>query len=96
MFLVGVSYGFTAPLVGAMWPEVYGVQNLGAVRAIAVAAIVAATAIGPGLTGYLIDQGTSLPAQMLVMSGWCVVASIVLAFTAPIILKRNRVASRAV
>lgn len=93
MFLVGVSYGFTAPLVGAMWPEVYGVQNLGSVRAIAVAAIVAATAIGPGLTGYLIDQGTSLPAQMLVMSGWCVVASIVLAFTAPIILRRNRAAS---
>ncbi|MEL6859387.1 MAG: MFS transporter [Pseudomonadota bacterium] len=89
MFLVGVSYGFTAPLVGALWPEVYGIQNLGSVRAIAVAASVAATAIGPGLTGYLIDRGTSLPTQMLVMSGWCVAASIVLAFTAPIISKRN-------
>ena len=89
MFLVGVSYGFTAPLVGALWPEVYGIQNLGSVRAIAVAASVAATAIGPGLTGYLIDRGTSLPTQMLVMSGWCVAASVVLAFTAPIISKRN-------
>lgn len=89
MFLVGVSYGFTAPLVGALWPEVYGVQNLGSVRAIAVAASVAATAIGPGLTGYLIDRGTSLPTQMLVMSGWCILASVVLAFTAPIIMKRN-------
>ena len=89
MFLVGVSYGFTAPLVGALWPEVYGVQNLGSVRAIAVAASVAATAIGPGLTGYLIDRGTSLPTQMLVMSGWCILASVVLAFTAPIIIKRN-------
>ncbi len=89
MFLVGVSYGFTAPLVGALWPEVYGIQNLGSVRAIAVAASVAATAIGPGLTGYLIDHGTSLPTQMLYMSGWCVIASVVLAFAAPMILKRN-------
>lgn len=89
MFLVGVSYGFTAPLVGALWPEIYGVRNLGSVRAIAVAASVAATAIGPGLTGYLIDRGTPLPTQMLYMSVWCVVASIILMFTAPMILRRN-------
>lgn len=92
MFLVGVSYGFTAPLVGALWPEVYGVQNLGSVRALAVAAGVAATAIGPGLTGYLIDQGISLPTQMLYMSGWCVLASAVLAAVAPVIMRRNAMA----
>lgn len=89
MLLVGVSYGFTAPLVGALWPEVYGVRNLGSVRAIAVAAAVAATAIGPGLTGYLIDRGISLPTQMIFMAGWCVIACVVLAFTAPVILRRN-------
>ena len=89
MFLVGVSYGFTAPLVGALWPEVYGVQNLGSVRALAVAASVAATAIGPGLTGYLIDRGNSLPTQMLYMSGWCVLASVVLAAVVPVIQRRN-------
>lgn len=89
MFLVGVSYGFTAPLVGALWPEVYGIQNLGAVRSIAVAASVAATAIGPGITGYLIDRGISLPVQMLFCAVWCVVASVILALVAPVILKRN-------
>lgn len=93
MFLVGVSYGFTAPMVGALWPEVYGVRNLGSVRAIAVAASVAATAIGPGLTGYLIDQGVTLPTQMLALSLWCVAASIVLAGISPIILRRNAAAS---
>lgn len=93
MFLVGVSYGFIAPLMGALWPEVYGVRHLGAIRAIVMAATVAATALGPGLTGYLIDQGTSLPTQMLVMSGWCVLASLVLAATVPTILKRNAAAS---
>ncbi len=89
MFLVGLSYGFTATLLGALWPEVYGVQNLGSVRSIAVAASVAATAIGPGLTGYLIDRGTSLPTQMIYLSAWCAGACVVLALTAPLILKRN-------
>ncbi|MEM9378242.1 MAG: MFS transporter, partial [Pseudomonadota bacterium] len=89
MFLVGVSYGFTAPLVGALWPEVYGARNLGSVRAIAVAASVGATAIGPGLTGYLIDQGTALPTQMLYMAVWCIAASLVLARVVPILITRN-------
>lgn len=92
MLLVGLSYGFTSTLIGALWPEVYGIRNLGSVRAIAVAASVAATAIGPGLTGYLIDQGIALPRQMIYMSGWCAAACIVLAFVAPMITKRNAAA----
>ncbi len=89
MFLVGLSYGFTATLIGALWPEVYGVRNLGSVRAIAVAAGVAATAIGPGLTGYLIDQGIPLPTQMIYLSFWCAGASVILAIAAQLILRRN-------
>nr|WP_070959757.1 MFS transporter [Hyphomonas sp. Mor2] len=89
MFLVGVSYGFTAPLVGALWPEVYGIQNLGSVRSIAVAASVAATALGPGMTGYFIDRGISLPTQMLYCAVWCTLASVILAIVAPIIIERN-------
>jgi len=92
MLLVGLSYGFSATLIGALWPEVYGIRNLGSVRAIAVSASVAATAIGPGLTGYLIDQGIPLPTQMIYLSGWCLVACIVLAVTAPYILRRNAAA----
>lgn len=90
MFLVGVSYGFTATLIGALWPEVYGIRNLGSVRSVAIAAMVAATAIGPGLTGFFIDRGVTLPTQMIYMSGWCVLASIVLGFTAPRLLRRNK------
>jgi len=89
MFLVGVSYGFTSTLIGALWPEVYGIRNLGSVRALAVAAMVAATAIGPGLTGMLIDRGIPLPTQMIYMSAWCLTACLILGFTAPHLLKRN-------
>ncbi len=82
MFLLGISSGFTSTMFGALWPEVYGLANLGGIRAIVVSAMVLATAIGPGLSGLLIDRGISLPTQLLGLSGWCVVACFVLAFAA--------------
>lgn len=88
MLLLGVSYGFTSTLFGALWPEIYGVRNLGGIRAIIVSAMVFATALGPGLTGYLIDLGVELPIQLLWMAGWCVVATIILAFAAGPLARR--------
>lgn len=82
MLLLGISNGFTSTLLGALWPEVYGLANLGSIRAITVSAMVLATAIGPGITGALIDLGISLPTQMLWMAAWCVLASFLLAFAA--------------
>lgn len=89
MFLVGVSYGFTATLLGALWPEVYGVTHLGGVRAIIVSAMVLSTAIGPGLTGVLIDQGINLPTQLIFMAGWCVAASFCLTVGSRVIRARH-------
>jgi MFS family permease len=82
MFLLGISNGFTSTLLGALWPEVYGLANLGGIRAVVVSAMVFSTAIGPGLSGALIDRGISLPKQMLWLSGWCIAACFVLAFAA--------------
>lgn len=82
MFLLGISNGFTSTLLGALWPEVYGLANLGGIRAITVSAMVLATAIGPFFTGALIDLGLSLPYQLLWMTGWCVAASLALAYAA--------------
>jgi MFS family permease len=82
MFLLGISNGFTSTLLGALWPEVYGVANLGGIRAIIVSAMVISTALGPGLSGALIDRGISLPAQMLWLAAWCVGACFVMAFAA--------------
>lgn len=64
MTLLGISIGIGSTLFGVLWPEIYGVANLGAVRSIAEAVGVFATAAGPGLTGTLIDLGISLPTQM--------------------------------
>ncbi|MGN6535021.1 MAG: MFS transporter [Mesorhizobium sp.] len=92
MFLLGISNGLTSTLFGALWPEVYGLANLGGIRAITVSAMVLSSALGPGITGALIDQGIPLPAQMLWMAAWCVLASVVLAMAAKKIGLREAVA----
>lgn len=89
MFLIGISYGFTATLVGALWPEVYGTKHLGSIRSVIVAAMVFSTALGPGLTGALIDAGITLPTQLLWMSVWCLVACLVLGTISPKLAARD-------
>jgi MFS family permease len=92
MFLLGISNGLTSTLFGALWPEVYGLANLGGIRAITVSAMVLSSALGPGITGALIDQGIPLPTQLLWMAAWCVLASVVLAMAAKKIGLREAVA----
>lgn len=89
MFLLGISSGFTSTLFGALWPEVYGLANLGGIRAIIVSAMVLSTALGPGISGALIDRGISLPRQMLWLSAWCVAACFVLAISARLVRLRE-------
>lgn len=89
MLLLGVSNGFTSTLLGALWPEVYGLANLGGIRAITVSGMVLASALGPGITGVLIDLGVPLPTQMLWMAAWCVVASLGLAQAAVRVRRRE-------
>jgi MFS family permease len=75
MVLLGISYGIASTLFGTLWPEIYGLTHLGAVRSVTVSAAVLATAVGPGLTGTLIDGGLSLPAQMMFFGFYCLMAA---------------------
>lgn len=88
MFLFGVSYGLTSNMFGVIWPDVYGVAHLGAIRALVVSGMVLATAVGPGLTGALIDQGITLPQQLWWMALWCVFATGALVVAARMIRSR--------
>jgi MFS family permease len=80
MGLMGVTYGFASTLFGALWPDMYGLKNLGAIRAMTVAVGVLSTAVGPGLTGLLIDRGVSYPAQIVVMGIYCACAGLLMIF----------------
>jgi len=90
MALMGVSYGFSSTLFGALWPEVYGVKHLGGIRAITIAFMVFGTALGPGLTGYLIDLGISYPLQILTMGIYCLAASLIMLFVSRRIALRKQ------
>ncbi|WP_421849197.1 MFS transporter [Oricola sp.] len=74
MTLLGVSYGFSGTLFGAVWPEIYGAKHLGAIRSGIVAVMVLATAVGPGLTGLLIDLGVSYSGQIFTFGVYCLFA----------------------
>jgi len=89
MVLLGISYGISSTLFGSLWPEIYGLANLGAVRSITVSAAVLATAIGPGLTGTLIDRGMSLPAQMMFLGFYCLLAACAMTIASMSILRRS-------
>ena len=80
MALLGVSYGFSSTLEGALWPEIYGTEHLGAVRSVVVAAMVFASAVGPGLTGYLIDAGVDYSYQLAGMGAYSLVAALLMWF----------------
>jgi hypothetical protein len=91
MSLLGISYGFSSTLFGALWPEIYGTRHLGAIRSLIVAFMVLSTAVGPGLTGMLIDLKVSYPAQIFVMGVYCLVASLALFFSSRRLAARNAV-----
>jgi MFS family permease len=89
MVLLGVSYGVSSTLFGSLWPEVYGTAHLGSIRSVTVSAVVIATAAGPGLTGTMIDQGVSLPKQMLYLGGYCLLATMAMSIAAICLRRRN-------
>jgi MFS family permease len=64
MALLGTTTGIATVLFGALWAEVYGVCHLGAIRALVVSYMVFATALAPGILGWLLDRGAE-PQQLL-------------------------------
>lgn len=88
MGLLGVSYGISSTLFGALWPEIYGTKHLGSVRSLVVAIMVFMTAVGPGVTGFLIDRGIEFPTQIVFMGLYCIAGSGVLFVVARILRAR--------
>lgn len=68
--LLALTSGANATLPGAFWAEFFGTRHLGAIKALAAAGMVLGSAIGPGLTGALIDLGISFPDQMVWIGIW--------------------------
>ena len=89
MVFLGISYGISSTLFGALWPEIYGTAHLGSVRSITVSAAVLSTAAGPGLTGTLIDRGINLPTQMIYLGVYCLLVAAAMVAASIILRRRN-------
>lgn len=89
MVLMGVNSGVMTTVLGALWPEIYGIRHLGAVRSLVFAAMVLASALGPGIVGWLIDWSVSIETQIYVMAGYCLAATPILALAARQLRRRG-------
>ena len=78
MILFGISGGGFNTLFGALWPELYGVKHLGAIRSLIVALMVLFSALGPGVVGGLIDVGITLETQFQTMALYCITVTVML------------------
>ena len=81
--LLGVTAGGAQTVMGAIWPELFGVKWLGEIRALTFTGMVAASAASPFLVGVLIDAGIGFPLQLLVMGGYALLASAVMGLIQP-------------
>lgn len=84
--LSGVTAGITHALWGALWPDLYGTRNLGAIKAVASAFMVVGSAVGPGITGLAIDLGVPFSGQ----SAWMAAAAFILSALHLAVLLRIR------
>ena len=76
MVLMGVGTGLHVTMMGTFWAEAFGTRHIGAIRAMIAAFMVLGTALGPALTGILIDAGISFPQQSFAISIYFVAASL--------------------
>lgn len=75
LLLMGMSVGGNGALMAAFWAEFYGTRHLGAIKATAAAVMVLGSALGPGLTGLLIDAGIPFPVQLYGIACWFLASS---------------------
>ena len=62
--LMGMAGGGMATLPASVWSEFFGTQHLGAIKATVAAFGVLGSALGPGLSGWMIYHGINYQSQL--------------------------------
>ena len=74
LVMMGLGAGAFRTVTGALWAELYGVEHLGAIRAMVAACMVFASAGSPVSMGWLIDAGVGIEAIAVMCIGYLAVA----------------------
>ncbi|APE45083.1 MFS transporter [Sulfitobacter alexandrii] len=75
LVIFGLGQGMQSTATSTFWAEYYGTRYIGSIKSVAAALMVFGSAIGPGITGLLIDLGISFPEQMLPISLYYLIAA---------------------
>ena len=75
---IGVTSGASSNVLSTLWAELYGVRNLGAIKALVNAALVGSSALSPFTMGWFLDQGVAIETIIFACVGYGVVAMIIL------------------
>lgn len=61
LFLAGISQGAGGSIKSALWAELYGIEQLGAIKSMISTLMIFSTAASPVLFGWLLDLGIPFP-----------------------------------
>ncbi len=67
---LGFTSGANSTLPNAFWAEFYGTAHIGAIKSMATAVMVLGSALGPGVSGLLIDKGVGIETQFVGVSAY--------------------------
>ena len=84
MSLYGLNLGISAPFVGSLWAELFGLESLGTVKALFHAISVLASALSPVIFGYVIDWGFGIGTISIISLSLIIIATIL-----PVIININ-------
>lgn len=90
IILMGMAGGGQSTLLNACWAEFFGTLHLGSIKAAVTALMVLGSALGPGVSGWLIDQGIGFEVQMLGYSAIFLIAALLLLYPVTTVQRARR------
>ena len=78
MFMLGMTAGLVHTAGVAVWPELYGLRHLGAVKSLGATLMVFGSALGPVTLGGLMDIGMPIETVCLVFIIYSIIGGILM------------------
>ena len=80
MGLLGVTNGFANVIISSLWAEIYGVNHLGAIKALTGSLMVFSTALATAVFGILIDYGNSIEKISAICLVFTIISTLIIIF----------------
>lgn len=85
MIGLGITSGLDGTVGTSVWAELYGVQRLGAIRALASSLMVFSSALSPFLMGWVLDHGVTMHQIAWACAAYCLIS---LLLSLPVAMRR--------